>query len=253
MKANWGPVEAELAKMRHDGLALPIWWRDDDAVTTTRAFRRLIRLSEKLNVPVHVAVIPKLADTRLSEKIADSATVVPLVHGWEHVKHFAGSQKLAEFGLLRPETEQELVDGLARMKILFGPKLVPIFVPPWNRIDDRVIPQLADNGYVGLSTYLPRKSRFAAPGLTQINTHVDPIFWRGHRGLVPQDELISLLAKLLADRREGKTDAAEPLGILTHHLVHNRKIWTFTHDCLRVLLDGGAVACDLSKMKDNLP
>lgn len=77
-----------------------------------------------------------------------------------------------------------------------------------------------------------------APGLEQINTHLDPIDWRGTRGLVAPDKLVAQTTDLLRDRREGRTDNAEPFGILTHHLVHDPDIWIFTEALLRRLLDG---------------
>jgi hypothetical protein len=136
----------------------------------------------------------------------------------------------------------------AQMRSLFGDDLLPIFVPPWNRFDDGLLPVLAQAGYVGVSTYLPRVSRMAAPDLVQINTHIDPIYWRGTRGLVPPETLIATITKLLQDRRSGRTDPHEPLGFLTHHLVHDEDIWGFTHACLSRLLDGGAVPADMRSL-----
>ena len=82
-------------------------------------------------------------------------------------------------------------------------------------------------------------------GLPQINTHIDPIFWRGHRGLVDPDEIIANLVTTLRDRREGRTDVTEPLGLLTHHLVHTEAVWDFSRDVMQVMLEGGARPADL--------
>ncbi len=125
--------------------------------------------------------------------------------------------------------------------------MLPVFVPPWNRIDPALAERLGSLGYIALSTFTPREGRLVAPGLVQINTHLDPINWRGGGGLLPADQLIHQLVVLLRDRREGRTDAEEPLGLLTHHLVHDAAIWGFTESCLARLLDGGAVAVDLRR------
>ncbi|THF85384.1 MAG: polysaccharide deacetylase, partial [Sulfitobacter sp. SK025] len=37
----------------------------------------------------------------------------------------------------------------------------------------------------------------------------------------------------------------EPLGFLTHHLVHNEDIWNFTRACLKTFLDAGALPAHL--------
>jgi hypothetical protein len=62
--------------------------------------------------------------------------------------------------------------------------------------------------------------------------------------------LIAGIVKLLEDRRLGRTDTTEPLGFLTHHLVHDDAIWGFTERCLSVLLEGGAKPCNLLNIKE---
>jgi len=248
MTVDWANLDAELAIWRTEGLHLPIWWRDDDAIAPTAALDRLAALAEDLSLPVHIAVIPKHADPALAAYSKDRPLIRPLVHGWQHISHAPDGAKKAEFGHPRPDAAHELAQALNRMQQLFGDDLLPIFVPPWNRLDDGLLPVLADAGYVGVSAYLPRDNRIAAPGLVQINTHIDPIFWRGTRSLVPPDTLIADITKLLQDRRKGLTDPQEPLGFLTHHLVHDEDIWGFTHACLARLLDGGAVPSQMTRL-----
>ena len=248
MTVDWANLDAELALWRAEGLHLPIWWRDDDAIAPTPALDRLAALAEDLSLPVHIAVIPNHAEPALAAYSKDRPLIRPLVHGWQHISHAPDGAKKAEFGHPRPDAAHELAQALNRMQQLFGDDLLPIFVPPWNRLDDGLLPVLADAGYVGVSTYLPRDNRIAAPGLVQINTHIDPIFWRGTRSLVPPDTLIADITKLLQDRRKGLTDPQEPLGFLTHHLVHDEDIWGFTHACLARLLDGGAVPAQMTEL-----
>lgn len=247
---DWSPLKTELAIWRSEARTLPLWWRDDDAIADTPAFQRLMALAQDLALPTHVAVIPKLTEQSLVTACAATPWAVPVVHGWAHENHAPEGQKKAEFGFPRVQAVAETQSAITHLRALFGAKLLPIFVPPWNRIDAGIVATLADQGYVALSTYTPRSNRLAAPGLVQVNTHMDPIHWRGGGGLVPPEEQIAALVKLLTDRREGRSDAAEPLGFLTHHLVHDDAIWDFTRACLSTLLDGGAVACDL---RDALP
>jgi hypothetical protein len=65
----------------------------------------------------------------------------------------------------------------------------------------------------------------AAPGIVQVNSHVDPIDWRGSRAFVGEAETASRLAAHLAARREGRADPAEPTGLLTHHAVLDGPAW----------------------------
>jgi len=41
---------------------------------------------------------------------------------------------------------------------------------------------------------------------------------------------------------------AEPLGLLTHHLVHTEEVWEFSRDVLYILLDGGANPADIGAL-----
>ncbi|WP_420586314.1 polysaccharide deacetylase family protein [Ruegeria sp.] len=242
MTVDWSPLDSELNLWRAQGLALPLWWRDDDAVSQTPQLEKLSKLSESLDLPVHLAVIPRDADAGLSEYIAQHPVLTPVVHGWAHLNHAPQEEKKSEFRLHRP-IEVILADARAGLEHLQGKfdTLCPMFVPPWNRIAPEAVRELPSLGYRIISTATPRTTRNPAPGLEQINTHLDPIDWRGTRGLIAPDKLIALTTTLLRDRREGRADNTEPFGVLTHHLVHDQDIWTFTETLLRRLLNGPGV------------
>ena len=253
MTFDFSPLTAELARWRADNLALPVWWRDDDAVEPTPALHRLLSLARQTRLPVHLAVIPQGATRSLAGLCTRNCDVVPMVHGWSHVNHAPQGEKKAEFGHPRSAALAETKAALDGLRILFGPDLLPVFVPPWNRIDPSVTAGLAAQGYTGLSAFTPRSGRLAAPRLVQINTHIDPIFWKGGGGLVDPDTQIAALADLLKKRRAGLQDASEPLGLLTHHLVHDAAIWRFSEALIMTLLDGGAAPCNLRDSAAALP
>ena len=242
MTQGWDALDAELELWDAQGLRLPLWWRDDDAVAPSAALSELAALAQRLDMPVHLAVIPKPATAELAEVVQRSAHLVPVVHGWAHENHAPADRKTCEFGSTRPVDAalDEAEAGMMRMKELFGARLQPMFVPPWNRISPAILPWLAGLGFVALSTYGPRKRVQAAPGLLQINTHLDPIDWRGSRGLLAEDLLLGLLVQRLQARRLGREDRAEPLGYLTHHLVQDRATWAFSERLLSRLLAGPA-------------
>lgn len=238
MRIDWSPVLAEQALWRAQGLVLPVWWRDDDAVEPTEALETLIAMSDAVGLPVHLAVIPQFATAALAARVASAGGLIPVVHGWAHHNHAPPDAKKAEFGAGRAAGEA-LADaalGLSRLTDLFGTQLRPMFVPPWNRISAEVAAGLVPLGFDVVSTYGPRGA--ALPGLTQINTHLDPIDWHGSRGLLDPAFLVQRLAGLMADRRMGLADNAEPLGLLTHHLVQDEAVWDFTWQALMVLLAG---------------
>ena len=231
MSVDWSPLDAELERL---GAPLPVWWRDDDAVAETPGLDRLTGLAADHGWPLHLAIIPAGADATLARRLNDAPGVVPVVHGWAHANHAPEGRKKAEFGAHRSLEDMAAQAGVARDRLtaLLGQPPAPMFVPPWNRIAPDLLPLLPAQGFAMISTFTPRTDPMAAPGLTRVNTHLDPIDWRGSRSLVAPDRLIAQFAADLADRREGRADAAEPYGLLTHHLVHDAAIWRFTADLL---------------------
>ena len=242
MNPDWSPLRKMLATLRGDNHRLGIWWRDDDAVAPTRALDRLTGLSDRLGIAVHIAVVPATAGPELAAFTRKQSNLVAVVHGWRHQNNAPEGQKKSEFGTPRHNGFQELEQAQSRMRALFGTSYLPMFVPPWNRLDPSFLPALKSAGYNGLSTFTPRRARTAAPGMCQINTHIDPVNWRGDRGLKDPDALIAETVGLLRARHEGKQDASEPLGYLSHHLVHTPQVWDFSERYLTELLEGGAVA-----------
>ncbi|WP_417838713.1 polysaccharide deacetylase family protein [Tritonibacter scottomollicae] len=242
MTHGWNALDAELEHWTAQDLRLPLWWRDDDAIAPSDALVRLEALATQLDLPVHLAVIPEGAVADLVTSVQQSSHLVPVVHGWAHQNHAGAAKKKCEFPSTRP-VDQALADaedGMERLKQLFGTSLQPMFVPPWNRISPAMLPWLAGLGFAALSTYGTRKRVQAAPGLMQINTHVDPIDWKGSRGLAAEDEILARLVAHLEARRAGTQDRAEPLGLLTHHLVHDDQVWEFCETLLTRLLAGPA-------------
>lgn len=244
--ADFTRLRKALAASRADGMAVPIWWRDDDAVASSPALDRLLRVSESLEIPVHLAVIPALAEPSLTGRIEGSDTKV-LAHGWTHANHAPAGAKKAEFGHVHAHANAQLEDGRKRMEKLFAAHFLPVFVPPWNRIHPTYTAIIAEFGFKGLSTFGPRVASADAAALTIINTHVDPINWRGNRDLVDPAQLVAQTVQLLENRRTGMADATEPLGLLTHHLVHTEAIWEFAETWLGEMLDGGATPANLER------
>ncbi|MCE3250912.1 MAG: hypothetical protein K0R41_4737 [Geminicoccaceae bacterium] len=80
---------------------------------------------------------------------------------------------------------------------------------------------------MGLSTFGRRPDRDAAPGLIQVNTHLDPIDWRRGRLFVG---VAAALDRLLA-----ALDPDEPIGILSHHLALDEPGWDFLERLLELL------------------
>lgn len=238
-KPDWSPLRSALTACRDADVPVPLWWRDDDATDPTKQLDRLTELAEDLQLPVHLAVIPAEATDALARYCTD-APLIPVVHGWAHRDHAGAGEKKNEFLTERADALDDCKRARDRMRDLFSAGFTPMFVPPWNRIGQQVTAGLPDLDYTTLSTYGPRAAPNAAPGLAQINTHLDPVWWKGTRSLVDPDTLIAQTAAHLRDRARGQADATEPYGLLTHHLVHDPALWEFTRAVLSEFLAGGA-------------
>lgn len=222
-------IRAGLDRVAEAGRRLPVWWRDDDAVRDTAALARLFDLSRRVEIPVAVAAIPALVEPSLVRRIRAEPTARVLVHGWRHANHAPAGEKPAEFGGHRPpdETAFELRRGREAIRSFFGEQALDVFVPPWNRIAPEAATLLVDAGYRGLSTFGLGTSR-------AINTHIDPIDWRGTRGLAAPERIAARFTRDLAGWLESGSE--EPFGLLTHHLVMDDDTWSFCAALFEIIL-----------------
>lgn len=246
----WAALQAELDAWRASGRRATFWWRDDDAGASHPGFDRLLALSGRLAVPLGVAVVPAW----LTEPVATALRAAPravavLQHGWAHANHETtaapGETKVrpAECGPARPAARvlAELAAGRVLLAATVGPRLLPVLVPPWNRIAPAVVAGLRDHGYGALSAFGPRPAE-AETGLRHLNCHVDPIRWREDRRFVGGAVLCEALRTHLRARRTDQADPREPTGLLTHHRDLDPAAWRVLETLLSRLLAHPAAA-----------
>jgi hypothetical protein len=209
-------ADAELLRAL-DAASEPVtfWWRDDDAGRDHPRLAALLDLADARAVPVALAVVPTWLDEACAWRVRRSRSTTVLQHGVAHADHAARPAKKIELGgtadrlLLRRELGAER----ERLAETFAEHFLPVLVPPWNRIAPDLVPTLADLGFSGLSAFGRRGSARPAPGLRQVNTHLDLVaWWEGSRALTLA-ESTERLAGLV------RTCSDEPIGILSHHLV----------------------------------
>lgn len=223
MRDPWTRVRDELDQWAREKRTALFWWRDDDAQDVSDELKRMLSVARKFDVTIGLSVIPASLKPRLVRALDDAREAHVLVHGFAHENHARPGQAKREFGGAR--TLDEITSDLARGKEIltgaFGHRVLPVLVPPWNRIVPSALSRLPRLGFRGVSTWKPRLDAKPAPGLTQINTHLDLIDWR--RGRVIKDERLvaGLLLRKLRWRRANRARATEPLGLLTHHAYWN--------------------------------
>lgn len=235
--AAWESLARELGAWTEGGRTATFWWRDDDAIDATASLKKLLGLSGALSVPLMLAVIPAKATPALGATLARLNGAV-LQHGFAHINHAPAGSPKSEFSGARPLAERlsDLATGRHTLADLVGPRLLPVLVPPWNRIDDDLVDALAACGYTALSTFRPRARPFARPGLAQVNTHLDLIDWAGTRHFVGTAHALAVLVDHLAARRAAWSNSAQPdeaTGVLSHHLAMDEPSWDFLATLLR--------------------
>jgi len=188
------------------------WLRDDDAVEPTKQLNDLLALTSHYEIPLTLAVIPARSTDALAQRLVTANNIAVAVHGWSHQNYAPAGEKKQELGLHRPldEIRSELARGHTHLAQQHAPNFVPLLVPPWNRIDPAIVKALPELGFKGLSTF-----GVATPSsIAMVNTHVDIIDWKGTRGARNANELVIELVDIIKNTRI-------PIGILTHHLVHD--------------------------------
>lgn len=233
-------LSAALDDVAARGRRLELWWRDDDAIATGPALERLLDLARRLAAPLALAVVPRDAQEPLARRIAAEPGVRVLQHGFAHANHAPPGHKKVELGYAPlPVTLEDLRTGADRLARLFGAKVVPALVPPWNRIEEAVLQRLPALGFSGVSTFKARTTPCPVEGLVQVNTHWDPIAWQSGGGLADRVALLDALAQRARDVVADRVDPGEPFGILTHHLVHDPWTWRFVEEVLTLLVGRG--------------
>lgn len=215
------------------GLSARLWLRDDDAVAPTGQLNRLAGLADRFGLAMLLAVVPGAATESLGRMIEANPLLDVAVHGYRHLNHAVPGEKSIELGGERPAGEicQELAVSSARLRHLFAKSATNILVPPWNRIRADIVEQLPGLGFTALSTFGAASEAEGIDGLKQINTHLDIIDWKTTRGGRDPGWLASEFVKLLRSARECRSG---PIGVLTHHLVHDDTAWEFLENLFTV-------------------
>ncbi len=220
---GWWRLRLELARWRRAGRRPVLWWRDDDAREVTPEFRRLLVHATRADVPLCLAVIPEGLEPGLCAVVAPYARIVILQHGFDHLNG-AGSPP-SEFSPAEDpkDVAHRLAEGWARLQGFH--RRLPVYVPPWNRLTPNVATAVPMAGLQAISAW----KGLSKPG--RIDTHLDFMRWRGGPRFAGREPLLGRLTALLESRRRQGL-WGEPIGLLTHHLVHDEEAWRFLDELL---------------------
>jgi hypothetical protein len=238
--ATWADLDAELTFWAQAGECPTFWWRDDDTQAPTEDLDRLIGLAEQYHAPLHLAIVPSDIDRGLAARMAASPSVYAMQHGFAHVNHEPKGTGASEVGELRDLELQaeDLREGWRRMLRADLPNLLPVFVPPWNRIADKTVRILPELGYTVLSDFYRRPNPSPVKGLMYFNAHIDPIRWKEGAKFAGTEKTLDQCVGHLRQRRLGEAEREEPTCFCTHHLQTDAATWEFSAELMARLTHG---------------
>jgi hypothetical protein len=226
---GWAALDREITLWGDQGPS--VWWRDDDAVDATPALDRLLALRARLGIPLALAVIPVFARPALVKAVAAQGgpDVRILPHGWNHDNHAPEGAAKSELAAGRnpAEVESQLTRGRRRLERLFGDRILPVLVPPFNLIAPHLIASVRKTGF----THLSVDGDFTGLDFPTRNVHVDIIDWN-KVSAVPTAQAVRDVVMALRLRRYGLIARASPIGIMTHHLAHDEAAWSLAQELL---------------------
>lgn len=214
-------LELELGAWRRRGHRPRLWWRDDDARQATAQLDRLLTAASGL--PLALAIVPDGDLAGLAGRLAKETALTLSQHGVDHQnRHPAGGRRSEHPpGATQAEISAAVARGRDAMR---AAGLEPRFyTPTWNEYDDGLLTAVREAGYVTFSAGI---NGYPTQGLKHIGADVDFMRWKGAPQFKGSARILNLVRRRLEVRRRQRRYGA-PIGILTHHLVHDEPTWAF--------------------------
>lgn len=214
----------ELALWAKVGRTPVLWWRDDDARVATGALEQLLALSRRHDAPLTVAAIAGPSLPLLVRHLESEPHVEIAVHGFKHVNRQPEGQG---YGEIVDSDEVEWVRAQLRATVLMFHRagVAPtLFVPPWNNLQPQLLEALPDSAISVVSGF--DRNSGSDGGLTRLDAHLDVLRWKGGGRFRGTWRFLSRMRRLMAQRRKAGL-WGEPIGLLTHHLDHDKATWLF--------------------------
>lgn len=215
-------LELELGTWRRLGHTPRLWWRDDDARKPTPALDRLLVTAN--GAPLSLAIIPDGDLPALAQRLKTETTVTVSQHGIDHQNRLPEGGPRSEYA---PDASQDdrnaaIARGRDALRAAgFDPRF---YTPTWNEFDDALLMAVRKAGYATFSAGI---KGFASQGLKHISADVDVLRWKTDPPYFKGEaRILDLVRKRLEERRKSRRYGA-PIGILTHHLVHDEPTWSF--------------------------
>lgn len=233
LPANWQIRLEELVSQCAERTP-KIFFRADNIGAGGSAFRILLALFNYYKIPLALAVVPAwMSIKRLETFRAYTNIEDPLwdwhQHGWRHLNWNRGEKK-AEFSATRTREQQwnDILKGKKKLEQLFNTGFVPVFSPPWNRLDIitlGVLQQL-DFSAVSMDCPIPRGAKYSIR-LKNFRIYLDLHARKTKNPEFAYDELLRDMEEAL--------DQKGYVGIMINHQKMNLSAFDFLQQFLHLV------------------
>lgn len=239
--SNWKERLEQLFEV-YSGKIPPLFFRADDVGAWGQGLRALMKLFEYHNVPLAVAVVPAWLNAKRLEKIAENVDISsPLwtwhQHGWRHV-NWSTDGKKAEFCRSRTREQQwtDIMKGKMKLEDLLGRHFVPVFTPPWNRLDLTTLEVLQRLDFKGVSLDgpFPRGAKHSIK-LKNFRIALDMHTRKSVQKEFAFDEFMKDLEALFTQKG--------PVGIMIHHHRMNIQAFEILNLILKLIKEHSKSCC----------
>jgi len=208
-----------------------VFFRADDVAIPSARQDLLLELFVRNQAPLCAAMIPAWLSgkrwARIDGQVAGNHRLFAWhQHGWNHINHETQGKK-QEFGpsLGSRDKQRAILRGRDKLAGILGDRFLPVFTPPWNRVDAEAMAMLRDAGFRAISRYSAAKVP-ALEGLPDLFANVDLHTRKEPDAASGWEALLHEFEQALAGGR---------VGIMIHHQRMNGPAFAFLDGLLGML------------------
>jgi hypothetical protein len=215
----------EFAECLRSRRRISFWWRDDDVggdgwnilrrMEHERRLEDMLALLARYGIPAVFAVVPyKLRLYSSGQiKLLKKYGAYAAMHGICHRNNAKPGCNASEFpsGCDVEAAVSKILKHKRELEEIFGDRMLPIFVPPWNTLCGELEARLRASGFSAVSKYNRPACEHADD-----NVDVDFIDWQKRDLRGERDILADLIALL-------RNDDIRVIGLMNHHKVVTRR------------------------------
>jgi peptidoglycan/xylan/chitin deacetylase (PgdA/CDA1 family) len=178
----WQHIPADISERVTDILnrypGTTVFFRADDIAIPSARQNRLLELFAQHDAPLCAAIVPAWINRSRWQNICRHVRGKHRLfawhqHGWIHHNHETAGKK-QEFGpgASYQRKRRDILRGRDKLTDILGGHFLPVFTPPWNRLDLDTMHILKELGFRAISRY--RGDRLPTlPGLPDLSVNVD--------------------------------------------------------------------------------